>query len=47
MKIKTQFTLSKKEMSDLDYLMKVGVLKETLKKRYRNYRTNKYTFCLF
>jgi len=45
MKLQTQFTVPKKEFRDLDYLYKVKVLEETLKKECMDYPTKED--CLF
>ena len=39
MKLQTQFTVPKKEFRDLDYVNKVKVLEETLKKECMDYPT--------
>ena len=39
MKLQTQFTIQKKEFRDLDYVNKVKVLEETLKKECMDYQT--------
>ena len=38
MKLQTQFTIPKKEFRDLDYVNKVKVLEETLKKECMDYQ---------
>ena len=37
MKLKTQFTIPKKDMPDLDYLKKLQILEKTLKQSCINY----------
>ena len=37
MKLQTEFTVTKKELKDLDYVKKVDFLKETFKKECRDY----------
>ena len=39
MKLQTQFTVPNKELRDLDYVNKVKVLEETLKKECMDYPT--------
>tara|TARA_Y100000994_G_C15460321_1_gene346518 strand:- start:55 stop:201 length:147 start_codon:yes stop_codon:yes gene_type:complete len=39
MKLQTQFTVPKKVFRDLDYVNKVKVLEETLKKEFLDYPT--------
>ena len=43
MKLKTQFTVLKKELKDLDYVKKVDFLKETLNKECIDYPCLLYT----
>ncbi len=47
MKLKTQFTIPKKDMRDLDFVKKLQTLEKTLKQSFKQYKSEEdfLVFC--